>query len=84
MEAPARVFAKVAAAVNDEMWYDERLKAWLAVLQAEFPGWEIWYVLQYPIGATWHARPRGCQDPSRTLHADGAVRLAMAVSEAAS
>jgi hypothetical protein len=83
MDGPARTFARVALAVNDEMMYGERLKAWLAALQDEFPAWEVWYVLLYPAGVRWCARPQGCQDASRNVYADAAVRLTLAISEAA-
>lgn len=60
--AAARV---VAATARDDLMYGERLKLQLAALQDEFPGWQIWYVLLYPVGARWCARPGGCRAAGR-------------------
>jgi hypothetical protein len=80
-QAAQSAAATVASAAGDDLMYGERLKAQLAVLQDEFPGWEIWYVLLYPVGARWCARPGGCQDGSQTVYADSPVELAGAVSD---
>jgi hypothetical protein len=77
-----RAAARVAATARDDLMYGERLKVQLAALQDDFPGWEIWYVLLYPVGARWCARPGGCQDGSRTVYADSPVELAGAVGDA--
>lgn len=31
-------------------------------------GWDVWYVPTFPVGCTWHAKPKGT--PIATIHAD--------------
>jgi hypothetical protein len=71
----------LAATARDDLEYGERLKLQLAVLREAFPGWEIWYVLLYPIGARWCARPAGCQDYRQTVHADSPEDLAGTIGD---
>ena len=71
----------LAATARDDLMYGERLELHLAVLRGAFPGWEVWYVLLYPIGARWCARPAGCEDWRQTLHRESAELLAAAVSD---
>ena len=38
-----------------QTWADEQL----AILRANYPAWDIWFVPRYPRGETWCARPTG-------------------------
>jgi hypothetical protein len=42
--------------------------------------WNCWYVPKFPVGYTWHARPKG--HPVSTIHADTPEELSAAISEA--
>jgi hypothetical protein len=69
--------ARVAAAVTDDLEYGERLTAWRAALQQEFPDWQCWHVHLYVSGTDlWCARPAGSQDASRNVYGDSAEQLA--------
>jgi hypothetical protein len=73
--------AKVAAAAGGDLMYGERLKAQLAALRDEFPGWEIWYVILHVGGENWCARPLGFGDHRQTIYAGSPGELAGAVSD---
>jgi hypothetical protein len=50
-------------------WADERL----AQLRADWPDWDIWYVLRYLVPAIWCAKPKGAE--VATINTDSPERL---------
>jgi hypothetical protein len=59
-----------------ETWADQQK----AALQGRFPQWDVWYVQKFPVGYTWHARPKGA--PVATINAESVEELDAAIEAA--